>query len=62
MSDLYEKLRTEAERVADEWVAEMLETHGLSMREQEVISLVGRMVTELSISSVLHKEAARLGS
>ena len=62
MSDLYETLRTEAERVADEWVAEMLETPGLSMREQELISLVGRMVPELSISSVLRKEAARLGS
>ena len=62
MSDLYENLRAEADRIADEWVAHWMTEPGLSMRERELIPLVGRLVAELSVAKVLEEESARVGS
>ena len=62
MSDLYENLRAEADRISDEWVAHWMCEPGLSMRERELIPLVGRMVAELSVAKVLEEESARVGS
>ena len=59
---LYERLRAEADRVSDEWVAHWLCEPGLSMRERELIPLVGRLVAELSVAKILEEESARRGS
>ena len=59
---LYERLRAEADRISDEWVAHWLAEPGLSMRERELIPLVGRLVAELSVTKILEEEAARRGS
>ena len=59
---LYERLRAEADMISDEWVAHWMTEPGLSMRERELIPLVGRLVAELSVTKILEEESARRGS